>query len=119
LVAAHTVYGSEEGAVIGDLPIAQYRPMPAASLEAILVDKQAYLQGATDVYIYDVNAWKDRGEPAFSINLARVTHVSDLAVGDKTEIAVQIAFTDGLAATPRRRRSWRQGPRRLRDAAAN
>jgi len=48
--------------------------------------------------------------------LARVTHVSDLAVGDKTEIAVQIAFTDGFGRDAQKKALVEAGPAPLRDA---
>ncbi len=106
MVIATCVYGHEESEPMGDTPlydavgVMQWTDhldsAQGSSIADIIANSADYLQGATTYFYYDLNAWKDRGEPPCFIELARETHVSDLAQGQTTRIRKTIGYSDGF-----------------------
>jgi RHS repeat-associated protein len=54
------------------------------------------LKGATTRIIYDLDRFKDTGQPAFAATLARETHVSDPLPPDGLKIQISVSYSDGF-----------------------
>jgi len=107
MVIVTCVYGHEENEPMGDTPLYDEEgndltPRPpllegeGGIIADIITNSANYLQGATTYFYYDLNAWKERKEPPCFIELARETHVSDLAAGETTRIRKTIGYSDGF-----------------------
>ncbi|HMQ52011.1 MAG TPA: SpvB/TcaC N-terminal domain-containing protein [Anaerolineae bacterium] len=96
MIRATSLYGTEAGQAKGDAPLSQYQAVAATSLQAVLSSPATFLQNATSYFYYDLFAWKDRGEPAFSLSLLRETHGSELSGATKSQIQFHLAYTDGF-----------------------
>ncbi|WP_253299824.1 toxin TcdB middle/N-terminal domain-containing protein [Wolbachia endosymbiont of Chironomus riparius] len=83
VVIATSMYGSEKGETKGDKPLSEYKIRKSPSFEDILgITNQAnspeyYLQNATSFFYYDLEAWRNNGQPVHIINLQRETYVSN------------------------------------------
>jgi insecticidal toxin complex protein TccC len=105
----------------GDTPLAAYAERADASFESVLAHPELYLQGASTFAWTDLAAWRDRGVPVTTIALTRETHVSDLAPGASSAIAVAIAFHDGAGRVLQHKTAaedgrWRVTGRTILDA---
>ncbi len=99
-VIAMTVFGDVDGQRQGDSPIDEYvRRGPATFNDVVLDQPEYYLQQATGYYYYDLDAWRDRGEPLCTATLMRETYVSELPVGTETRIRKTIEYIDGFGRT--------------------
>lgn len=86
-----------------------------ASFKDVLENPGKYLQGATTFFYYDLYGFKDKGQPACSINLVRETHVNnDEGIGE-TGIQVQISYSDGFGRDIEKKMKVDPGQAVLRD----
>jgi len=89
---------------------------PSAAVEAYFADPHGHghvlLGQATTRVLYDVDAYRrSRGErPAAVAVLARETHVSDLAPGQRTRIQRRFSYSDGFGREIQRKGQAAAGP---------
>lgn len=102
-VVVTTSYGTQEGVLTGGMTLypdgltpAEYQWLEGASFEKILAEPEQYLQGATSYFYYDMDAWKDKKQPASSVNLIRNNyyHAEQPQAGPYCQI--QVSYIDGL-----------------------
>jgi RHS repeat-associated protein len=96
MVTATSVYGTENSINKGDLPLESYAVQNVTSLQDVIDNPHTYLQDATTFFYYDLEAWKDRGEPVQAIGLARESHVSELEPEAESEVQFSITYSDGF-----------------------
>lgn len=51
---------------------------------------------ATTRIVYDLDRYKNSGEPPFAATIARETHVSDLPAGQESKLQVSFSYSDGF-----------------------
>jgi RHS repeat-associated protein len=95
MVVATAILGSIEGQPAGDLPLSERVPTPAPSIEAIIAEPQAFLQGSTSYFHYDLLAWTTRHQPAAAIEVTRQRHVHQLGPGEESPMPITITYRDG------------------------
>lgn len=96
MVIATTVYGIEDGSDVGDSPISEYAKVSEPDLEDVVTNPLDYLQEATSFFYYHIEAWEEGNLPPHFIQLNREKHVSDLDLGEETEVQISIGYTDGF-----------------------
>jgi RHS repeat-associated protein len=84
-------------------------------IEDPLTDPEAILGQATARYVYDLFAFMRTREnrqpqPAVSYALARETHESDLAIGERTKIQHSFSYSDGFGRIAQKKRQAAPGP---------
>ena len=73
-VIAATQWSLKNGAPVGNLPLAEYRPIWNASAHDVLEDPARFVQGASSYCLYDLGAWMTRVAPR-TIEIQRVDWV--------------------------------------------
>jgi RHS repeat-associated protein len=96
MVIATTIYGTEEGAVKGDSPIADYEIMDSPNLEDIVNNPLDYLQEATSFFYYHLEPWETGNQPPHFVQVLRETHVSELETGEETMVQISLGYSDGF-----------------------
>ncbi|MCB9230590.1 MAG: hypothetical protein H6581_02960 [Bacteroidia bacterium] len=101
MVVATSIHGVTGGQPAGDLPLSQYVPVQNPSFEDVLQNPEAYLQGASSFYYYDLSTWMnpDNPGPVCAIQLQRTRHVHEpqaMALPDGDELIRQgIVYNSG------------------------
>lgn len=102
-VVVTTLYGMQEGVLTGGMTLypdgatpSEYKWLEHASFDKILAEPEKYLQGATSYFYYDMNAWKDKQQPASSVNLLRNNYYHSERPQTGPYCQIQISYTDGL-----------------------
>ena len=93
-------YGTEGTARRGDRPLDGHplaNGVPdGLSITEILADPATYLQDATSLYVHDLLAWAEHGQPLQVLHVGRHRYTSDLAAGEQSELQIQLEYSDGL-----------------------
>ncbi|ABO49533.1 YD repeat protein [Desulforamulus reducens MI-1] len=119
MVIATSVFGTMGGKPAGDRDLKEYKAIPQVdtTFDDVLANPHKYLQDATTYFYYDLSAWKNKGQPARSVQLTRETHVSDLAAGEKSGMHIQINYSDGFGREIEKKLKADAGEAVLRDNA--
>ncbi|HEY1749690.1 MAG TPA: SpvB/TcaC N-terminal domain-containing protein [Caulobacteraceae bacterium] len=95
LVVATALIGSIDGEAAGDLPLDTRTPTPTPSLDAIVADPHAFLQGSTSYFHYDLTAWAAHAAPTAAIEVTRQLHVHQLQPGEQSPTPIAVTYRDG------------------------
>jgi RHS repeat-associated protein len=95
LIVATAVLGAIEGKPAGDLPLDTRVPTPVPSLAAIVAQPEAFLQGSTSYFHYDLLAWTARREPTAVIEVTRQLHVRQLKADQTSPLPIIVTYRDG------------------------
>lgn len=96
MVCATALFGAIDGVSAGDLPLDTRTGTPPPTIEAIVTQPQAFLQGSTSYFHYDLLAWTARQQPVAVIEVTRQLHVHQLAPGEESPLPISIGYRDGL-----------------------
>ena len=95
MVTATAILGSIDGEAAGDLPLDTRTSTPAPTIEAIVTDPKAFLQGSTSYFHYDLLAWAEQRRPVAVVEVTRQLHVHQLAPGQESPLPVSVTYSDG------------------------
>jgi RHS repeat-associated protein len=70
----------------------------------------ALLANATTRFVYDPWHFMRHGRPLVAVGIRRETHVSDLALGQTSRLAVDVSYADGLGREIQRKTQTEPGP---------
>ncbi|MEM7444142.1 MAG: toxin TcdB middle/C-terminal domain-containing protein [Pseudomonadota bacterium] len=99
-------------------PIADYHPVPQASVAEALEDSEKYLQTAMKVFVYEAERWRDEGLPPRSMALEREALVHDGDGGGDTggRARISVTYYDGCTRPMQVKQRTDPGPAIERDA---
>ena len=97
MVIAATSYGTLEGRLAGDGDRKDYAGVSPeeTTFENVIADGQRFLQQMSAYYYYDFHAWRQKRQPASSVELLRETAAREAAGADSRR-QIKITFWDGL-----------------------
>ncbi|MEP3123561.1 MAG: SpvB/TcaC N-terminal domain-containing protein, partial [Nisaea sp.] len=98
MVVATSECGTQIGETVAFACLSAYRQVSDPSVEDIVKNPSAYLQGAASFFYYDLSSWKDRGVPvhAVSLNYDDYTVLDGKAVFPLPSVQISISYSDGL-----------------------
>lgn len=94
-----------------DAFLAEPREPGAAPSESVATQIVHDLLGqASTRIVYDLDRFKRLGKPPFAATIARETHVSDLAAGERSKLQVSFSYSDGFGREIQKKIQAEPGP---------
>lgn len=121
LVAGTAVMGKASPAATAGDSLAGFRPdLTTTEIDAFLANPlgtaAARLGNATTRIVYDLDRYRQSGQPVYAATLARETHVSDLAAGQVSKVQASFLYSDGFGRELQTKIQAEPGLAPMRDA---
>ncbi|HKQ72419.1 MAG TPA: hypothetical protein VJ810_01730 [Blastocatellia bacterium] len=68
------------------------------------------LQQATTRVVYDLDRYRQSGQPVFAATIARETHVSNLAINQRSKVQISFSYSDGFGREIQKKIQAEPGP---------